>query len=152
MMRICVLALILFFLNCGAQASCIKDGTSTLEIWLSVEGKNLDRWEPAIGQIHRLHLPHGTDVGIRIDSTTEEKYREFLARVPWRGIDELVQITVFEMKGDTPIRLTSTWGGTNSKQGYGPRGGADNAPLSDQIELWLHKPQCVTLENLKSGK
>lgn len=33
-----------------------------------------------------------------------------------------------------------------------PSGGADNAPMSDQIELWLHKSVCVTLENLKSQR
>ena len=63
-----------------------------------------------------------------------------------------MKITLADMSGPTPVIMSSTWGGINSKQEYGPRGGADNAPLSDQIELWLHKPLCVTLENLKSRR
>ena len=146
------LAIGLFIVTCGAQAECMKDGTPSLTVWLSVEGRNLDHWEPVPGRIHRLRLPHGTELGIEIDPTTEEKYRALLAGAPWRGVDELAKITLLEMSGPTPVIMSSTWGGINSKQEYGPRGGADNAPLSDQIELWLHKPVCVTLENLKSRR
>ena len=152
MMRVLALMIGLFIVACAARAECMKDGTPSLAVWLSVEGRNLDRWEPVAGQIHRLRLPHGTELGIQIDPTTEEKYRDLLTRAPWRGVVELVKITLYEMSGPAPVTMTSTWGGINSKQGYGPRGGADNAPLSDQIELWLHKPVCVTLENLKSRR
>jgi hypothetical protein len=152
MMRGFTLSIGLLIVACGVQAECTKDGTPSLTVWLSIEGRNFDRWEPVAGQIHRLRLPHGSELGIEIDPTTEEKYRALLTGSPWRGVDELVKITLFEMSGPAPVTMTSTWGGVNSKQGYGPRGGTDNAPLSDEIELWLHKPLCVTLENLKSRR
>ncbi len=151
-MRVFALAIGLIIVTGGVQAECMKDGTPSLIVSLSVEGRNLDRWEPVAGRIHRLRLPHGSELGIQIDPTTEEKYRALLTDAPWRGVEELVKITLFEMSGPAPVIMTSTWGGINSKQGYGPSSGADNAPLSDQIELWLHKSVCVTLENLKSQR
>jgi hypothetical protein len=88
-------------------------------------------------------------VGIQIEPATKEKYLELFARHSMRGIDELVKITLLDMGQTTPSELSMTWGGINSKQGFGPRGGANGVPqLRDQIELWFHKPLCVTPETL----
>jgi len=47
-------------------------------VYLSVEGKQVERWTPTPGEIHRARLPGGFVVGIQIDPATPEKYRETL--------------------------------------------------------------------------
>jgi len=153
MTRICSFALALLVASVNCFGSCDKDGTSTQTVWLSVEGRDIDRWQPVMGEIHRIRLPSGYNLGIRLDPTTDEKYREVLTRSQWRGIDEMVKITLLDMSGREPTSVSTTWGGVNSKQGFGPQGGANAPPqLRDQIELWFHKPQCVTLETLARRK
>lgn len=133
-----------------AAASCFKDGKASESIELSVDGKPIDRWDTVHGKIHRIRLPSGFELGIQIDPTTREKYEEILKKVA--GIDELLKITLFDMKGVSPFQLTENWGGANSKQGFGPRGGANKiSAMPDQIELWLHKPVCITSANLPSS-
>ena len=147
MKYIAILAAGLLSAAFDVSASCTTDGTRTQSVWLSSEGKQLERWEPTPGQIHQVRLPGGFVVGIQIDPTTPEKYRELFTKV--RSFDELVRISIFDMGQTPPKPLSTTWGGANSKQGFGPRGGANGVPaLGDQIELWLHKPVCVTPETI----
>jgi hypothetical protein len=153
MTRIYGFAISLFIASLDCVGSCDKDGTSTQAVWLSVEGRDIDRWEPVMGEVHRIRLPSGFKLGIRLDPTTDEKYREVLSLSQWRGIDEMVKITLLDMSAPTPVSVSTTWGGVNSKQGFGPHGGANGLPqLRDQIEFWLHKPQCVTMEMLARRK
>jgi hypothetical protein len=150
MIRTFGLAICLLSAAVNCYASCWKDGTSTQTVSLSVQGRDIDRWEPVVGEVHRVRLPAGFELGIQIDPTTEEKYREILSRSNWRGVDEMVKITLLDMGASQPVSLGTTWGGVNSKQGFGPRGGANGVPeLRDQIELWFHKPQCVTMQTLQ---
>lgn len=144
---IAILAAVLLSFGTHAAASCAQDGQRTQSVAVSVEGRQLERWEVVMGDIHHVRLPRGFDLGIRIDPTTPEKYRETFAKTQWRGVDELVKITLLDMSSTPPGELSVTWGGANSKQGFGPRGGANGVPtLIDQIELWLHNPVCVTPE------
>lgn len=132
-----------------SAASCFEDGKATESVGLSIAGRQIERWDTVHGKIQRIRLPSGFELGIQIDPTSPEKYRELLARQV--GIDELVKITLFDMRHEKPIRLSATWGGSNSIQGFGPRGGANRvAAMSEQIELWLHKPVCVTRASLPS--
>ena len=129
----------------AAGAACHTDGIGTQSVYLSVEGKKLDR--------HQLRLPGGFELGILIEPATTEKYREGFARHNLRGSDELVKITLLDMAAVPPTSLSTTWGGANSRQGFGPRGGANGVPqLRDQIELYFHKPVCVTPETLSQQK
>lgn len=133
----------------AAFASCTNDGKSSQSVTLSVAGKQLDRWEPIAGQIHRVVLPAGFELGLQIEPATAEKYRELLKRV--RSVDELVKITLLDGKDSAAKALSVTWGGTNSRQGFGPRGGANRVvEMGDQVDLWLHKPVCITLESVAS--
>ena len=135
----------------GVDASCMADGTRTQSVSLSVEGKRLERWQPTPGEIRRTRLPGGFVVGVQIDPATPEKYRELLSKA--RAMDELVKISIYDANADTPRLLSTTWGGANSKQGFGPRGGANGIPaLGDQIELWFHYPVCVTPETIADLK
>ena len=127
-----------------AHANCIRDGARTQSVALSVAGREIDRWDIGSNGIHRVRLPQGFELGLQIEPATPEKYRELLAKTQWRGIDEMVKIVLFDMGTVPPQELSTTWGGANSKQGFGPRGGANGVPrLIDQIELWLHNPVCA---------
>jgi hypothetical protein len=151
MKSIAILAAIALSAPFAASASCMTDGTRTQSVSLSSEGKQLERWQPSPGEIHKTKLPGGFVVGIQIDPTSPEKYRELLARN--RAFDELVKISIYDANADAPKLLSTTWGGANSKQGFGPRGGANGIPaLGDQIELWLHYPLCIAADTIASPK
>jgi ribosomal protein S9 len=86
---------------------------------------------------------------VQIDATKKEKYEELLKEMP--SIDELVMITLFDMKGSTPVQISQSWGGANSQQGARAIGAAAAiTAASDQFRLWLHKPVCVTKATLGS--
>lgn len=153
MKYVTILAMAATSVSFDASASCATDGTRTQSIYLSVEGKRLDRWKAVAGEIHRTRLPGGFVVGVQIDPTTSEKYRETLAKTKWAALDESVKISIYDANGDSPKLLSTTWGGSNSLQGFGPRGGANGVPeLGDQIELFLHHPVCVNQETLANVK
>lgn len=137
-----------------ANASCLANGISSQSVSLSSGGKNIERWEVKPAEIHRTRLANGFELGLKIEPATAEKYTELFERTKSKAIDELVKISVYDMSGTEPKMLTHTWGGANSKQGYGPRGGADGVPAIGEpgIELWLHKPVCIKAENVAQLK
>lgn len=149
-MRGFILALLVLGFASNAYTSCMTDGARTQYVALYVEGKKIEAWQPVAGQVHRVKLPQGFELGLLIDPATEEKYRELFNRHPtMRGIEELVKIVLLDMSASPPAELSLTWGGVNSRQGFGPRGGANGVPqLVDQISLDFHKPLCVTPETL----
>lgn len=135
---------VLLVTGSAAYANCIRDGARTQSVALVVDGRQIDRWDIQSSGIHRVRLPHGFDLGLQIEPATAEKYRELLAKTGWRAVDELVKITLLDMAREPPAELSTTWGGANSQQGFGPRGGANGVPrLTDQIELQLRHPVCV---------
>ena len=136
----------------GAYADCVHDGGRTQSVALSVEGRQIDRWEITSSAVHRVRLPQGFELGLQIEPATAEKYRELFEKTKWSGISELVKITLLDMSVVPPQELSTTWGGANSKQGFGPRGGANGVPvLLDQIELWFYNPVCVTASTIPSA-
>jgi hypothetical protein len=134
----------------ASWASCMIDGRASQGVWLTVEGKHLERWEPVGSEIHRVRLPKGFELGVKIEPATQEKYRELFARHSMRGIDEAVKIDLYDMSDSAaPKLISTTWGGANSKQGFGPRGGANAVPvMGEQVEFWFHKSVCVTPETV----
>jgi hypothetical protein len=128
----------------SAYANCIPDGVRTQSVALFVEGRQIDRWDITSSEVHRVRLPQGFELGLQIEPATADKYRDLLAKTKWSSVDELVKITLLDMSTEPPREVSTTWGGANSKQGFGPRGGANGVPkLIDQIELWFHNPVCV---------
>ena len=138
----------------ATYAECDKDGERTQTVWLSSGNKHIERWEVTDAEIHRTRLANGFELGLRIEPATPEKYRELLARHSLPAIAELVKISVFDMGGVNPKLLTTTWGGANSKQGYGPRGGANRVEAMGEpgIELWLHKAVCVKADEIAKSQ
>jgi hypothetical protein len=130
----------------------MTESKRTQYVSLYVDGKRIDSWQPVPGEVHRVQLPKGFQLGLLLDPATEEKYRELFTRhKTMLGIEELVKIVLLDMSQAPPTELSTTWGGANSQQGFGPRGGANGVPqLVDQITLDFHKPVCVTPESLSA--
>ena len=145
MLKQVAVAVALFAAAGTVDASCTTDGITSQSVYLSVDGKSVERWTPEGAGIHRVKLPQGYELGLRVEPATPEKYRESFERTKAPAMPELVKIELFDMSTIPPTILSTTWGGSNSKQGFGPRGGANGVPvIRDQIELFLHKPVCVT--------
>ncbi|MBC3934538.1 hypothetical protein [Undibacterium rugosum] len=106
------------------------------------EGKDVDNWVVKPGEVHKITLLKGTQLGLQISPATAEKYRELLKKTGQKEFPELVEISIFDLSPSTPTLLSHTWGGANSRQGYGSLSGA-------AIEIMFIKPQCVKLEELK---
>lgn len=148
-----ILFAVLLGLSGWSAASCWQDGTPTQTVRLSAEGMQDVRWMPVKGETHAVTLPNGFKLGLLIEPATVEKYREWLSRADTKGTDEMVRIQLFDLSGAEPKLLSNTWGGANSRQGFGPKGGANGVPaMGQQISLWLHKPVCITAETLAAMK
>ncbi|MEO8385871.1 MAG: hypothetical protein ABI583_11560, partial [Betaproteobacteria bacterium] len=149
---------------CNAAASCLTSGERTQSVTLSSGGMGIDDWEVYSAEIHRTKLANGFELGLQIEPATKAKYGDLLKTAKKFGelvkvnktpaYDELVKISVYDMSGETPKLLTSTWGGANSMQGYGPKGGADRVDAVGEpgINLWLHKAVCVTATDIAKLK
>ena len=139
MMKVVVLAVALLLGAHEVQASsCITDGKPIQTVSLSHGGKDLGRWSPKSGYVHRVELSDGFMLGIRVEPATEQKYLELLSKLP--AVAELVKIELYDLKHSESTPISHSWGGANSKQGFRPNG--------QKIELWFHKPVCITRETL----
>ena len=148
----------------NAIASCFTAGERTQSVSLSVGGKDIEEWEVTSSEIYRTRLANGFQLGLQIEPATADKYADLLKTAEKHAelvkntkqpaYDELVKISLYDMRGATPKLLTSTWGGANSKQRYGPRGGTDRIKALGEpgIVLWLHKAVCVRAEDIAKLK
>lgn len=147
MIRAFILGCTLATTSMSTLASSMLECAPVESVELSIGGVAVERWEAQPGKIHRLRLPSGFELGIQVDPATAERYGELLSKV--RSVDELVKVSVFDMRGPQPAKVTGTWAGANSIQIFGPRGDAATpGMLPEQISLWLHKPACITRESL----
>lgn len=60
-----------------------------------------------------------------------------MKRTSSQGFDELVKIDFYNMSEKSPKLLSPTWGGANSEQGVGPRGGANDVAALGQHKIAL---------------
>jgi len=113
---------------------------------LTWDREPVTEWIVEHGVMKAVELPNGVNLGVEIDYPEQEKMQELSAKA--RHVPEMVKISLFDLSGDTPKQLTYTYGGTNSLQGYGARGGADRVDLLGDpgIELTLLKPVCLAKE------
>ncbi len=142
----------LSIISTSAHADCWNNGERDQSVSVLLGANRLDSWKVTSAEIRRIRLPNAFEVGIQIEPATREKYEELLAKL--NAISEMVKITLYDMSVEPPRMLTYTWGGSNSFQDYGARGGADRVvQLGDPgIRLALFKPVCVTRESLAAGK
>jgi hypothetical protein len=118
---------------------------ATQQIQATVKDKVIDQWSGTSDTIRSVSLENGFKLGIKIEETSREKYEAYLERTKQTKVAELVRISLYDMTGTAPRKITSTWGGTNSKQGYGPRGGADRVDEVGEsgILFVLSKANCA---------
>jgi len=118
---------------CGAQSVVISIG--------EVE---VAHYEVVPSDIHRLALPNGFPLGLKIEPASPEKTQEIAKKTEDAPV-EWVKISLYDLRNNQPKELTHTWGAANSYQGYGPGGGADRVTEIGEpgIELKLSKPKCT---------
>ncbi|MBB1089613.1 hypothetical protein H4F99_14100 [Lysobacter sp. SG-8] len=102
---------------------------SPQSVSLSWNGEHVSKWIVTENEIKQVELPNGYSLGIKIGATSE---------------DHTVEISLYDMNTSEATQLTRTYGGTNSQQGYGARGGADRVEElgTPGILLELTKPDC----------
>ncbi|MFZ6770793.1 hypothetical protein ACO0LM_27370 [Undibacterium sp. Di26W] len=130
----------LFAISGTAQAELCP---GVQKVSLTYGGNELAQWEGNSSQVHKLTLPNGFVLGVKTEQGAREIYeRDFQRSVT--QTTELVKISLYDYSGAAPRYLTSTWGGSQSQQGYGPKGGADRVDeLGSGIVLTLDKPACT---------
>jgi len=144
-------ALALATLSLPALACDPQTGTPRQQVIAIVAGAMVDEWSPALGELHALTMPDGFRLGIQLDAPEARIYG---TQADARYAAEMVRISLFQLgENGPPQRLASTYGGTSSLQGYGPRGGADTVEAlgPDGIELLLSKSVCVDRERLAAS-
>lgn len=153
MIRYLVCAVVFCSVATSSSASCMADGKSKQSVSIKVEGEKKVQWEIVNPDIRQLVLPKGFKLGVKIEPATAEKYRELMKQTSSQGFDELVKIDLYDMSEKSPKLLSTTWGGANSEQGFGPRGGANRvSAMGQQITMFFHKPACVTAESVSLSK
>lgn len=126
----------------AGQACDLDTGERQQRVYLSWNNERLQHWIVEDGSIHSVELPNGFEVGIRI----EDAMGEMLERhKDLAYLYETVRITLYDMSETPPRKLTHTYGGANSIQGYGGNGGADRVGElgTPGIRMNLLKPVCV---------
>jgi hypothetical protein len=131
----------------GSSFACDESGNRTQRVYASSEGVRLKDWVVTSSEIEAIEMPNGFKLGISIEPASPAKY----ASLKSDHVPELVRIALFDMASEgNPQELTYTWGGANSIQGYGARGGADRVDQLGQagITLTLLHPVCVQARTL----
>ena len=145
--QVLMIAAAFFVTPLSFAMGCNDAGEPVQFVELSANGKVLDSWDVLNTEYHRVKLPNGMELGIKIEPAPKEKYLEILKQSKRTAFSELVKITLQDMNQSAPKKDSFTWGGTNSRQGYGNVGKNDDRP-GVQVDLWLLKPHCVTEKSL----
>ncbi len=138
------------FVAGGVTASCITTGVATQSVWLSSGNNEIAHWDVNSTEIHQAKLGNGFNLGLKIEPASAEIYHAQLKKLHGKAIEELVKISIYDMSSAEPKLLTTTWGGANSKQGFGQNGGANRVEALgvSGIELWLRKAACIRVDDL----
>ena len=123
-------------------------GLSQQTVILSVGDQYLEHWSVVAGETRPVVLPNGFRLGIRIEPPSQVEYARWARKLDLHYVPEMVEITLFDLTTPVPRELTHTWGGANSLQGYGPKGGADRVDAigSPGVTLLLNKAACVRVD------
>ena len=127
---ICTMTVLLTVLCSNASAAAESARCDIPQnVSLSWNGTHISDWEATENEIKPFTLPNGYNLGIKIGAADK---------------NDLVEISLYDMSSSETPLLTHTYGGTNSIQGYGARGGADRVEeLGDPgILLQLTRTSC----------
>lgn len=147
-------ALFLMFSAPGLASpiTCDGEGVQPQRVHLSYGGEFLDYWEVTGEDPHEIELPTGFRLGVAVSPASREVYLES-ARLAGEFMLEAVTIELFDMSTTPPERLARNHGGSNSVQGFGPRGGATTVEEvgPEDVELFLQRPVCIRVADVPSG-
>lgn len=142
-MRVAVAAIAASLLFASSSiVACDESGNRIQRVFATSGGVYLKDWVVSSSEAEAVEMPNGFKVGVSIEPAAASKY----ASLREEFSPELVRISLFDLTpGEAPRELTHTWGGANSIQGYGSRGGADRvAQLGEPgITLTLINAVCV---------
>jgi hypothetical protein len=136
----------------SSQACDPDTGERQQHVFLTWNGQQISDWIVIPGEIEKITLPNGFELGISLEEPGLDVYDSQAERHDF--VWELVRIDLYEISADEPQLLSRTYGGTNSLQGFGARGGANRVDeLGDPgILLTLLKPVCLESEAFASGR
>jgi hypothetical protein len=125
-----------------ARACDPQTGAREQRVYLDWNHQQVGEWVVDAGEIKPVQLPNGFSLGLKIEPADAAQYLKLATKI--EHVPELVKISLFDLSGAAPRLLTYTYGGSNSRQGYGAKGGADRVvQLGDPgIVLTLLKPVC----------
>lgn len=135
-----------------SQACNWDSGTREQHVYLSWDSQTVTDWVVASDSIKAVTLPNGFALGVKIEEPEQEKYAELSDKL--RYVPEMVKISLFDLSANEPRLLTYTYGGANSLQGYGARGGADRVDElgTPGVLLTLLKPVCSQQGTVASAR
>lgn len=87
-------------------------------------GEPIASWEVQLDTPQILELETGLKLGVLIKDASSEKNAEIRETFPESNQD-MVSIELLDMQTSPPTKLSFTWGGVNSKQGFSSLGGAN---------------------------
>jgi len=105
----------------------------------------VDVWEAIPFEMHRVTLPNKYVIGVTINEAPENVYQEaFDARGGFAV--EMIEVSVFDLQGESPKLVGHNFAGSNSKQGYRDIGNpeSDVAAKKKGIHLLLINPVCIS--------
>lgn len=150
MIKYIISAIVTCCISSPTWASCLSDGKSSQRISLSIAGQEFEQWEVDGSSIRNVLLPKGFKLGVKIEPATGDVYRRSLKNSS-KGASELVKISLYDMSADSPKMLSTTWGGSNSIQSFGPRGGANRvSAMGEQVDFWFQKAICISPETISA--
>ena len=150
MRTILVISTLLFLSSfaLSSQACDVDTGERQQHVFLVWGNQQILDWEVTPGEIKQISLPNGFELGVALDEPAPDVYERQAKRHDF--VWELVEIKLFDVGSKEPQLLSRTYGGTNSLQGFGAQGGANQvAELGDPgISLTLLKPVCLEAKTI----
>lgn len=128
------------------------------QISLTQGQQMLGQWQGTSAQLRSFTLSNGFKLGVKVETAGREIYQDMLSKTELKEVPEMVKISLYDMAATPPAYLTTTFGGSNSTQGYGKHGGAARVDeVGEQaIRFDLKKPDCLLSQsqvaNLASEK
>lgn len=129
----------------------VETGEREQHVFLSWNGQQIADWMVTNGEIQRVSLPNGFELGVSLNEPGPDVYEQQAQRQDY--VWELVEIKLFDASSEEPQLVSRTYGGTNSRQGFGARGGANRvSEFGDPgILLTLLKPVCLESKSVAAA-
>lgn len=140
-----IITVLLLMMVSNSWACDPTTGERQQQVFAGLNGKALGNWTVNSAETKQFELDNGYKLGILIKEAEPEKYSE-VSQV-WPHVPELVSIELFDMATEPPTRVSRTWGGANSMQGFGSRGGANVVEELGNPGLSLHLVKAVCIDN-----